>query len=863
MQTPSETDYSTTGAFKFGTLRITNGSPKLTPSPATAYGQPAAKSKSPSPFADYFAQGTFEPGPTSTADLAPAQFAVQHPAPQISRGEPTASAHQLSSSVDPMAMSTLSTTFPDMGSEGQHNYDFQPIHDEAPNKRPASPLLQTQSRQAAVDDDLFEDDGQVEISLLEVLDVRIDPSAKSPPPQSSHSPQTIARDVKRSDSGFISDSMSTSSQACSSLAKADSGYSSNVSLRSLRSGRNSANKDKEVRRHSIESERGPPEAQLPSLAVAGDDRTEEGLFSYNAPLTIARDEILAKHSSPLLCGSVEVGSEQPTPAGKIVKKPARQQPPAIDTSQNVEKQSMKSPGSVPPTPVSIKSEGSSSSLSIGNSTQKPGRLQRLLSLRSSPFSKQHYTVHVTHAVDSKIPSIPKEVEEKLREHTGLFPMTTKRLALRSQMSKETLKTILSVGSLELTREDELSRTPTFLDREPRDDLLEIDTTDARERSIKHTLSSMQSNLKHAAASMILNKKPIVRKPVSTHEELQERTSEHATQDDRVFPVEAELTSYVSVNHSLGSNAYDAAVTAMDSLTRKDRSMSLNISDAGHHGTQARRTYSLNSTPSRVANDCLPPVAFLCREDQRQEKRKPSPPVSMATRGSFRMPPLRSPLSPKGPAARPELGHHKASSPTLGSDTPPSGQPMEQCQSLDTTLHAQPSVWHRQETNKGDFSLRPNSLDSPRPSTATRRHNSISSLQGDIERESRSLQSYRQQIIGSSALKHQSSLEGSGESHVLGVHVPAAAHRGPATGSPDQPHFSARHWKPHNSSHHMDSALHPSQMAWVPPYVPRGHHRRNLSAGSRPCYDHSNDNHAPYRILHSYNSPAYRNAPIWG
>ncbi|OAA61672.1 proteophosphoglycan ppg4 [Niveomyces insectorum RCEF 264] len=48
-----------------------------------------------------------------------------------------------------------------------------------------------------------------------------------------------------------------------------------------------------------------------------------------------------------------------------------------------------------------------------------------------------------------------------------------------------------------------------------------------------------------------------------------------------------------------------------------------------------------------------------------------------------------------------------------------------------------------------------------------------------------------------------------------------------------------------------------QYARPPPHVPRGAHYRNRSMGSR--YGPQ----APYRILHSYNSPAYRGVPIWG
>jgi hypothetical protein len=49
-----------------------------------------------------------------------------------------------------------------------------------------------------------------------------------------------------------------------------------------------------------------------------------------------------------------------------------------------------------------------------------------------------------------------------------------------------------------------------------------------------------------------------------------------------------------------------------------------------------------------------------------------------------------------------------------------------------------------------------------------------------------------------------------------------------------------------------------QFGVYPPHVPRGHYR-NRSMGNRNGYPVN----APYRILHSYNSPAYRNVPIWG
>jgi hypothetical protein len=58
------------------------------------------------------------------------------------------------------------------------------------------------------------------------------------------------------------------------------------------------------------------------------------------------------------------------------------------------------------------------------------------------------------------------------------------------------------------------------------------------------------------------------------------------------------------------------------------------------------------------------------------------------------------------------------------------------------------------------------------------------------------------------------------------------------------------------SHSAGPNKNQDQFGVYPPHVPRGH-GRSRSIGNRgfPA--------APYRVLHSYNSPAYRNAPIWG
>lgn len=864
--TPQDTDYSTTGAFKFGTLRITNGSPVSTPKMATVSEGKVQKSESLGSMGDYFAPAPRGLGLTGATDRAPIPSCVQTAISQLPDVQP-ASSRPILDPVDKPAPPTLSISLvPDVKSGRQYASELQssPIElldsSELP---PASPLLQTQSKHAAVDDDLFEDDDQPEISAIEVLDVRIDLNAKGLPPPPADSTQIVARGVLRSDSGFVSNSKSTSSQSATSLAKADSGYSSNVSLRSLRNGKDSTKKGRGADRGSTESDGELPKVQgggvpkvLHSQLPSGDDCTAEGSQSDSPPTPPPKDNFLASQS---LGNKAGAGSEQAMLAEKVVRKPVKQQPPAIDISHAVES-GLKTPESVPPTPASVKSDGTASSLSIGNSSQRPGRLQRFLSLRHSPFSKQSYTVHATHDVDSQIPAIPKEVEDKLREHTGLFPMTNKRLALKSQMSKETLKTILSVGSLEFAKdEDDLAPTTAVFDEdedEDADEDADFDSGDAQEKSL---FGSMQSGLKNAAASMMSNRKSTARKPVPMRRGSQNQDPESIAIEDGMLPAEAQITSYSLVNSSLGRSAYDAAAAATKSSSHPDRSTSMT---PGRDYPLQRRTYSLDGTPSSSPNRGRASLTSNSREGKRPEDRTSSPPISMKTRGAVRVPPPRSQLSPKGPAVPRENSQNHALAPVRGLSTPPSNRRASHRTSLDAALQAQMTLERSFPLNNSGPSSRHETLGSQRLPAADSRHSSILSTRSDFSRESRSLQFHSHSINGP-ALKHQSSLESFSRAQLPGVRGPQPSHHGSASGPPVQFDVSSKYWNSQIISRPVDGGLHSSgQLAWAPPYVPRGHHRRNLSAGSRPP-QHTSGAHAPYRILHSYNSPAYRNAPIWG
>ncbi|ROW10164.1 hypothetical protein VMCG_01856 [Cytospora schulzeri] len=844
--TPKDGEYSTTGAFKLGTLRITNGSPDLTPAGSTE-AEPTVSRP------DYFT--AIPPRAKSETIVDNVQTSTTSAELQKSDVAYRANAKPESGLSSKADVPSLSITVPPAGPVSQYTTGLQlsPIEiDDTPLFRPS---LEIQTKHTAVEDLLFdmEDDSQPEIPAVEKLDVRLDPSAKGLPPQPLVEP-TQPEGVKRTDSGFVSNSVSVSSTSNSSLTKADSGYSSSVSLRSFRSGKKTPATEKDTGRGSTESARNSPEIedkeprhalelQFPSPFSADDIIAPWAPETENAPTPPLKDQ-QAVCALPRNADGDDARAKPMSP-GKTRIKAERQQLPNIDVGQTGDRHG-RSYEPASPIPTSAKSDATDpmSPLSIGSNSQKHGRLHRLLSMRGSGFSRTPLTAHVTHAVDKQVPSVPKDIEEKLREHTGRFPMTTKRLALRSQMSKETLKTILSVGSLELAMEDELPSTPVFLDTDSESENAPCTSGDA---SLRQTINSMQSNFKQAAVSMMPNRKSITRKPVPIRKEPQESVANQVAENDGL-----ELTSYNSVNSSLGSNAYDVAAKAMteDYQSQRGRhaSRSMTLTEKSHQ--LQLRTYSLNM-PSSPSNGYLSPPSPSPspRAVSPPKKERSQPPVSMETR-SFRTPPPRSPLSPRSPAVLRKKSREAMRSPTSNTSDVPPVPTLIRRGSLDSIGRVAAVSASNYRAADWDPQAHQNSLGSQLSSLNNSRHNSPSSVPSDrVHRPARAHQSSQH---SNEPVKQQFTIDGLVRNQQQAVDVPHAAHQGPRPRSLSQ----SDHWhhpklvEDHQWNHHTR----------YPPYVPRGQHRRNQSAGNQP---HHAPGHPPYRILHSYNSPAYRNAPIWG
>ncbi|KAK0628703.1 hypothetical protein B0T17DRAFT_588749 [Bombardia bombarda] len=810
--TPCEDDYQSTGAFKLGSLRITNGaaSPASIEVEKEREGGNSGQSET-GVRSDYFSGS--QPLESNvvlnevlqSVEQPPAVIqTIEAPRPRAVSLSPIASSF-MSMDVSNQVLGTAADNVAIVTTDS-HTYlsdiNFSPfVFDD----HPLSPKLETTSKTTALEDQLFEDDSQPEYSSVEVLDVRLDPSAKS---QHGQAPaNAMQKTFERADSGFISAKSPVSEFAHKPLTKADSGYSSNVSLQT--------------------DETYPPPQREPP------------------PPPVPPKNFIPSSASPRKSHSAHGQAKGGFRSASNASRRSRQIPKPISCVLPYDSTGPRSPGSMSLTPMSTRSgrsDNSGSTLSIGSGTRRPSKLQRLLSGARRPATGP-LTVHTTHVLEkTDIPSIPQDVEHKLHEHSGLFPMTTKRLALKPRSSKDTLRTIFSVGSVEANFEaasviPSVPTVPTVLEVEAESS----DTPETKQAARRHTLQLMSLSLAQVAAQ-VMPRKPIARKPIPTRQEpvkgsIQQESEETTISIESGLPVEAQVTTHNSANIDMCS------------------------------------TGSSLETPSPFL-----PSPLLARAQFIRNKPRTPPPVSMVTRRpmSLRVPP---PLRPQSSTA--SLGR-KASRESLqdGSFTQPLMRTASQ-----GSIHGQP---YRQQTviNSPD-----SSVSAPIPPMDPRRIMSFRQSQyssqnktprWDVQTDHGMTRRPSQTSLN--GVSRHSSLSSSHSQDGLWIQRPASAqawqvrtpqpplrHRSSYDGyshqqsrpqqgfapsmsngytAPSKPAFD-----PGSMNHYDPVAGERTQYGRYPPHVPRGNHHRNQSV--------SYESNIPYRVLHSYNSPAYRNAPIWG
>ncbi|KAK4248834.1 hypothetical protein C7999DRAFT_30674 [Corynascus novoguineensis] len=810
--TPCEDKYLSIGAFKLGSLRITNGFP----SPATPDLEKASRNDGPDGGCDLTQEGYFQESQNSkTGDTGDERSRADTDSPELRLPE----------------ISQNPSSGPNQ-------------------KQPASPALQTISKVTALDDHLFDDDAQPEYSSIEVLDVRPDPNAKPPHPG-----------VTKTDSGFAS-TASPSSEVChKSLAKADSGYSSNVSLRSFQS-KNQGSRN--------QSNAASPEEQ-PSRSSSQEGEVRVGPTSQESPDRLDVRLSLAPESEPPPppVPPKDAARYSLPPRSKLGNATAKSAPnhssigetrmsmpnavkhlPETTFSRSFGSEGPTWPLPEPRSPESVGSSVSgnlSSPRSIGGGNSKPGRLQRLLGGTRRATMSTPVSLPLHDFEQSSIPPVPQEAEQKLRGRSSRINLTSKKAMPRSRPSLDTLKTIFSVGSLEASLDavNTMQSTPTAIN------------SGSGEGAWKQGLQSVPASIANVAA-YVIPKRARARKPVPIP---QEKASESS---------QAVKDRYKDGSHDDMIQANADAPVARSESSRRTTSFRL---EDGQATTPRYRVFDMNlahSTPD-VPSPALPsPVAKALAAES--YGKTPEPTHSIRRPPSLRVPPSLSRKTSREsiqsyPAAHPlarqssmnSINSYQSSQASAGYGSAHSrshslvSMDPRRLQSFrryspETSPYASPTWEVRSDTARW----------TPQPFTGSEsRRNSISSVQSEGIYRSADVQGWHIRTP-QQQLRHRTSFDGYGYRHRFPQrgYPPSMSNGYTAAPKPANDYRSrgqldaAAIW----TRSQFDAAAGQWYQDQNLPYVPRGHYRsRSIGQGPNP----------PYRVLHSYNSPAYRHAPIWG
>jgi len=639
VETPTEMDYGHIGAFKLGSLRIMNGA--ASPAPSLEYSLRRAATMGQEE--DYIMAGearrSTERGHRPRASqrsntisvpqdnkkvpwVVRAESPLRQDIAEMGEGRPRTPIQETQLELDeeqspspakyvfnPLsidipdpsfalfdfnATETLfrSTESPTKALELAHEYqqDLALSPFSFDNSPPASPTLRVMSKHMAVEDDLFAPE-----PVTPVLSDRFPRSFDSgyeggPPARVVKGPRDLTPKP---------------------LAKADSGYSSNVSLRSFK--KDSA---------PVAVEKPPPTPPKDTVRVASSTYSEEwssrvSSSTYTVTSTGSESTLRAQRSLPAL--PAEEVPEQPfrQPPPVPIKETRRREIPPLPIAQkpDLTYPSALSPHLVVPprearrqsTPANPRARQESPASDISTSSRWTGK-----KLNKRPQSIQPELVYTVQAFRSpseqlRIPAPSVEARRKLEERVDQFPVATipntyvGQLGLRRSSSKETLGTIFSVGSAEVREEVSFARLQSSLPAVPTQPTIPEDPTtnlfhngefsaqEMYQRPYDNPLPRVPGNRQDLPTSSLVarsefNRRNTYQAPLPalppaeewTRNSMQATTRERSQSRTRTqAEFETEVTSFNGVSSSIGRSPYDAALSApRKSMSKEERTKSL-------------------------------------------------------------------------------------------------------------------------------------------------------------------------------------------------------------------------------------------------------------------------------------------------
>lgn len=766
--TPGEMSYRQLGDISFGSLRITNGAPVQSPANdleprlswlATAPALPSSLRRE-QPRRNSSPVGL--PSPCREHESLPWGMKIAQPRP-IS---PLVASFRR----DLQIADTPSPNEPAHGSVKEWPFILAAATDvSGPNE--SLPTLEVLSKQTEHDDALFDDDdsGQEEPYPVHVAPPTIKESSESLMPLGK---------VTRSDSGFASTTSSKSVRT--PLSNTDSGYSSSHSLHSVKGGQSSP---KEItpplpQLQSFKFPFGMQQVNMASPVQISDQQSESGqqLGCQNVDLALA----IQSTSRPVLPGyrgvtpttrpsrpTTMVAPEMVVP-GQTGRLPTWQS----RSSRNEPHDEMWSP------PRSAELYNSE----FGFGTTKSGKLQRLI---GGSTGNRRKLVSKRGSRDMKVePSLsPVDMHGDPSSYYTALQSSKSLSQIKTRASRDTLTTILSVGSAEL---DQMVKTQAFVKKteavvEVEAQVVPVTPSARRRRSLQSILYTRKSNARNSGRGP--------REAVDMDSDFDEDLEDILGEETR--------TSKLDRIRSIGGHsAFDQAFAAMtDDRSRNSHMKGTRPGPTRRQSTRQAHPRSLRSrasAPDFHYPESRPLSPLLSDGASESTIIVPPPPVSMR---------MRSLKSTRKQNRRSRRG-----------STDPEGE-------------RQPPTW---SSHAGQP-----------PQARTNNEFPRGSMNSD-------------QYAGKPN-QHQRS------SHGEGRPPPPSRTSGYGWPSGQQPH---QH-RPHQGPGQFPT---PSHQEWNRPYISKGSHGSHQSLGfleAQPRAERSHQEMAPYRVLHSYDSPAYRNTPIWG
>ncbi|KAL3417202.1 hypothetical protein PVAG01_11202 [Phlyctema vagabunda] len=593
--TPSEQGYGHIGAFQLGSLRITNGAASPTPSDNRSFTMGGEE--------DYLTTGdrkaSFESSRsrhthrrsntlTVTTEIIKPPWIIRSESPlrqeQIApeKAQPTVqvTSYEAVNTTSDQSLSLFDfrshhspTSSQDLANEYMQDLALSPFSFE--DSPPRSPQLIVSSKQNAMEDDLFAPDCDVTPMEAPLPSTSVDSGYQAGPPVPAKIPMTKELAPKP-------------------LAKADSGYSSNVSLRSFKSTAPDV--------PAKEAPPTPPKESRPrmssfsqsksSITSTESDKTIRPRHSL--PATPLKDELPSMPVRQAPSIPTDVTMSRTVTAPILPRKSAEQRWAAAETrAQTSTKQRQSLPTLTTPYQPTDSPTGSDKSNSSASSKRKSAKPQP---------ARPIFTIQAHRSIsdDLSIPPVSTQAARQLEERVSGFPVasfpnTVASRNLRPSVSKETLGTILSVGSVEQREERTtlLDRyynpLPAVPDQSPQ--VSNVPAAPAPEMSRRYTYQAP-----------VVQTAPVPMPKIKSRHSLQDPVLTRKTSD-----FELQLSSFENISSSLGKSPYDHALGAVSnpSLTANLRTqistaqLEADARERFHRGRRSsdRSESDLRRTPS--------------------------------------------------------------------------------------------------------------------------------------------------------------------------------------------------------------------------------------------------------------------------